>query len=94
MEVIDAHIIEKFARRHADARNALNAWMKVAQEAAWHSPQDIKNRWPKASLVSESRVVFDIKGNDYRLLVHVDFFQQIVTVLDIGTHQEYDTWNL
>lgn len=94
MQIIDAELIAQFAKRHADARNGLAAWMKVAQEAAWYSPQDIKNRWPRASIVSNNRFVFDIKGNEYRLLVQVNFRQQIITILDIGTHQEYDTWNL
>lgn len=94
MQVIDAHIIDKFARRHADARTALDEWTQVVSEADWLTPQDVKNRWPKASILSGNRIVFNIKGNDYRLVVRIDYVQSTITILKIGTHREYDKWNL
>jgi mRNA interferase HigB len=94
MEVIDAHIIEKFARRHADARTALDEWKQIVAQADWQTPQAVKNHWPKASILSGNRIVFNIKGNDYRLLTVIDYVQSAITILKIGTHQEYDKWKL
>jgi mRNA interferase HigB len=95
MQVIDAHhIIEKFARRHADARTPLDEWGQIVSQADWQTPVDVKNHWPKASILSGNRIVFNIKGNDYRLVTAIDYVQSTMTVLKIGTHQEYDKWNL
>lgn len=94
MQVIDAHIIDKFARRHADARTALDDWKQIVAEADWQTPADVKNRWPKASILSGNRMVFNIKGNAYRLVTAIDYVHGRIRVIKIGTHREYDTWNL
>jgi len=94
MQIIDAHIIERFARRHADARRPLEEWKATMAEIDYDNPQEIKNRFASASFLSGDRVVFNIKGNDYRLLTSVNYFRNKITVLRIGTHQEYDKRNL
>lgn len=68
---------------------ALDAWFHEAQAANWSSPADVKNSYRNASIV-EDRVVFNIKGNDYRLIVAIDYRRQIVFVKWIGTHRQYD----
>ena len=68
--------------------------MNEAAEAVWAGPQDIKDRFPSASLLSENRVVFNIGGNNYRLLVRVAYNTGVVVILAVGTHAEYDKWDL
>ena len=72
------------------AKGPCEAWYKEATAAAWSSPQDIKNEYPKASVLSNNRVVFDLGGNKYRLVVAIHYKSKIVYVRFIGTHAAYD----
>jgi len=78
---------------HADARGALDAWRKEVEGAAWSSPQDIKDRYATASFLAFNGVIFNIKGNSYRLVVKVRFQSGIVKIEWGGTHAEYDKKN-
>lgn len=69
---------------------ALDAWFHEVSKADWRGSADIKRRYATASIISAERVVFNIKGNDYRLVVAVDFEKAIVWIKWIGTHKEYD----
>lgn len=69
---------------------ALDAWFSEASKAAWKNTTDVKRRYATASIVSAERIVFNIKGNDYRLVVAVDFEKAIVWIKWIGTHKAYD----
>jgi mRNA interferase HigB len=69
---------------------ALDAWFGEVSKAAWRSTADVKRRYATASVVSAGRLVFNIKGNDYRLVVAVDFEKAIVWIKWIGTHKAYD----
>jgi mRNA interferase HigB len=69
---------------------ALDAWFDEGSKASWKSTADVKRRHATASIVNAERVVFNIKGNDYRLVVSVDFEKGIVWVKWIGTHRAYD----
>jgi len=71
-------------------RAALDAWFAEASKARWSSAADVKRSYATASIVSADRVVFNIKGNDYRLVVAVDFEKSIVWINWIGTHKDYD----
>lgn len=82
--------IDAFAKKHPQARQALLAWHAEAKDAVWKTPQDIKARYGHASFLSENRVIFNIKGNDYRLAVRVYFARGHIIVEWIGTHAEYD----
>lgn len=73
-----------------DAQGPLKAWLAEAGAAQWQSPNDIKQRYPRASIVGDNRVVFDIGGNKYRLVVHVNYGIGFVLIKFIGTHAEYD----
>ena len=69
---------------------ALDAWFDEASKAAWKNTADVKRRYATASIVSAERIVFNIKGNSYRLVVSVDFEKAIVWIKSIGTHKDYD----
>ena len=69
---------------------ALDAWFDEASKATWKSTADVKRHYATASVISAERIVFNIKGNDYRLVVAVDFDKQIVWIKWIGTHNAYD----
>ncbi len=75
---------------HRDAEPALKAWYEEARRAKWTTPADIKARYASASFIANNRVVFNIKGNDYRLIVAVAYKMQYVFIKFVGTHQQYD----
>lgn len=79
---------EKPGRR--DAEQPLKAWFREAARADWASPADVKAAYRSASIVGNSRVVFNIAGNKYRLVVRVNYAYRVVYVRFIGTHREYD----
>lgn len=93
MQLVDTPILEAMKAAHADARGALDAWRKEVEDAAWSSPQDIKDRYASASFLGDNRVIFNIKGNSYRLVVKVRFQNGIVMIEWGGTHAEYDKKN-
>ncbi len=76
--------------RYADAAEPLRVWYAEASRATWASPNDVKTHFGNASIVGNSRVVFNIKGNEYRLIVAIDYAFHVVYVRFIGTHQQYD----
>ena len=86
--------LQKLAKKHGDARGPLGAWIREAEAAAWRRMASVKARYPNASILSGNRVVFDIKGNRYRVLAQIAFGTQRVAILRAGTHVEYDRWNL
>jgi mRNA interferase HigB len=69
---------------------SLDAWFDEASKAIWKNTADVKRRYATASIVSAERIVFNIKGNDYRLVAAVDFEKSIVWIKWIGTHKAYD----
>lgn len=75
---------------YRDAQEPLKAWYEEATQAAWTQPADIKAQYRNASILKNRRVVFNIKGNDYRLVVALSYKLQIVYVKFIGTHKQYD----
>jgi len=93
MRVIAVSRLREFWGRHPAARQPMADWLKEASAAQWHTPQDIKARYASASFLAGRRVVFNIKGNDYRLVVSVAYAQQALFVKFIGTHAEYDRIN-
>jgi mRNA interferase HigB len=73
-----------------DSKGALEAWYDAAKLAKWTAPADVKAQYRNASIVGNNRVVFNIAGNKYRLVVAIAYQQQFVYVKFIGTHPEYD----
>ncbi|MDC9598906.1 type II toxin-antitoxin system HigB family toxin [Xenorhabdus anantnagensis] len=94
MKIMGKKEIVSFCEKHNQAKGALNAWVTEVESASWGCSQDIKNRFSTASFLPDNRVVFNIKGNDYRLVVQVRYVNGIVKVERIGTHAEYDKWRL
>lgn len=90
MRVIAVSTLRAFWARHPAAEQALKAWHEEATNANWGQPADIKAQYRSASILKNRRVVFNIKGNDYRLIVAVAYQLQIVYVKFVGTHTEYD----
>ncbi len=90
MRVIAVSALRAFRERHPDAEQPLKAWYEEASRAAWTQPADIKAQYRSASVLKNRRVVFNIKGNEYRLIVAMAYRLQIVYVKFVGTHKEYD----
>ena len=90
MRVISRNKLKEFWLKHADSEPALKAWYYEARYTSWKSPKDVKQRYPSASLIPDNRIVFNIKGNRYRLIVKINYNQQIVFIRFIGTHAEYN----
>ena len=92
MRLVNKPLLEDFERKHADARSQIDAWICEVEDAQWSGPHDIKSRFPTASFLADNRVVFNLKGNKYRLDVKVAYENQIVLIKRIGTHAQYDRW--
>ncbi len=73
---------------------ALDAWFYEASKATWRNTADVKRRYATASIINAERIVFNIKGNDYRLVVAVDFEKAIIWIKWLGTHKAYDKINV
>ena len=90
MRVIAKKILREFWEKQNDSEEQLKTWYKEASKAVWTSPNDIKSEYPKASILKSSRVVFDICGNKYRLIVQINYSRKWAFIRFIGTHSEYD----
>ena len=91
MQVFDKRILLKYCRKYSDVREQLLAWYADAKSSIWTKPNDIKDIYgQKVDFPGDKRVVFDIKGNSYRLVVRIDYKFQKVFVRWFGTHAEYD----
>jgi mRNA interferase HigB len=90
MRVIAKRTLQAFWRRHPDAEGPLFAWYRETEKAAWQGPTSIKDKYRSASFLKGNRIVFNIKGNDYRLVAKVNYPHGIVYVRFVGTHAEYD----
>jgi mRNA interferase HigB len=92
MILVGKRLLSEFARTHASSRDAIAAWTAEVEAASWRSPIDVKRRYRSASFVGGDRIIFNLKGNHFRLDVQVNYSAQIVLVRRIGTHAEYDSW--
>lgn len=90
MRVIAKKILREFWERQNDSEEQLKTWYKEASKAIWTSPGDIKSEYPRASILKSGRVVFNICGNKYRLIVQINYLRRWVFIRFIGTHTEYD----
>lgn len=89
MRILNLPLIDAFKQRHANVRGQLDAWRDEVAREAWATPQDIKRRYPAADFLADNRVIFNIKGNAYRLVIQVRYHAGIVYVEWIGTHADY-----
>lgn len=91
MRIYSRSTLQAFWRRHPDAEEPLRKWYRAAKAASWNSPAAIKLVYAAdASIIPGNRVVFNIKGNSYRLVVRIDYASRLVFVRFVGTHSEYD----
>jgi mRNA interferase HigB len=90
LRVIVKKILRDFWEIHPDCQQQLKAWFQETSNSQWKHPNDIKKEYPSARILQDNRVVFNIKGNNYRLIVKVNYIYQMVWVRFIGTHAEYD----
>jgi mRNA interferase HigB len=96
MIVIGTDVVERyFANRPGHkgikaARAQYQAWLEIVARAEWRSPEDVKAAYPKASILKGSRAVFNVKGNDFRLIARLQYQAGVVAIRFFGTHAEYD----
>jgi mRNA interferase HigB len=90
MRVIAVSTLRRFWSMHADAEQALRAWHAEARKAGWKTPEQIKRQFPAASIIADNRVVFNICGNRYRLVVKVLYEFGVIYIRFVGKHEDYD----
>ena len=81
--------LREYWERHPDSEQHLKTWYDTAMNAEWKSPNDVKQTYGNTSILKDSRIVFNIKGNSYRLIAKFNFEKQLIVVRFIGTHEEY-----
>jgi len=93
MRIIAVKTLRLFWQKYNDSEQPLKAWFEIAGKANWQNPGDIKSQFRNASFLADNRVVFNIAGNKYRLIVKINYAYYTIYVRFIGTHKEYDTIN-
>jgi mRNA interferase HigB len=93
MRVIAKKILREFWEKQTDSEEQLKTWYNEASKSIWTSPNDIRSEYPTASILKGGRVVFDICGNKYRIIVQINYLRKWVFIRFIGTHREYDKIN-
>ncbi len=90
MRIISKKKLKDFWEIHSDAEQQLRAWYIKTKQAQWSAPTDVKTDYRNASFTANNRVVFNIKGNRYRLVVAINYNFGVVYIRFVGTHKEYD----
>jgi len=93
MKILVKRTIHHYINKYPNAERALQFWVSEFSKAGFKSFNEIKGVYGNASIVANNRVIFNIKGNDYRLIVSINFIQQACYVIWFGTHKEYDKIN-
>lgn len=95
MRVISRKTLKDFYEKPSfkDSKTPLEIWFKEALKANWNSPNDVKSKFKNASILKNSRVVFNIHGNKYRLIVKIHYNLKTIFIRFVGTHEEYDLIN-
>jgi mRNA interferase HigB len=93
MRIISKKKLREFWEIRKDCEEQLKAWSNETEQGDWSSPADIKREYPSASILKENRVVFNIKGKTYRLVVRINYAYRIVWIRFIGSHAEYSKIN-
>jgi len=90
LRVISRKTVREFWIKHNDCEQQLKSWYRETEKEEWKNPNELKLDYPSASILENNRIVFNIKGNNYRLIVRMNFEHQISWIRFIGTHAEYD----
>ena len=94
MRIIAKRTLREFWLKHPDAKAPLQAWHSEVAAADWSGPENVKRHFRSASFLAGNRIVFNIGGNKYRLVVKVNYYYKIVYVRFIGTHAHYNRINV
>jgi len=93
MQLVGIEILDDFQKKHADAAGSLKTFKTIVEAGRWASPQDVRQSLPKVDFVKKC-AVFDICWNKYRILARISYKVGMVAIVKIGTHAEYDRWDL
>ena len=86
--------LREFWKKYPDSEQYLKTWYETAINADWRIPSDVKQSYSSASILKDSRIVFNIKGNSYRLVAKFNFEKQWIFIRFVGTHSEYNKINV
>ena len=89
MRLAGRPVLEAFVLRHAEARPWISAWLEEIEASSWDTSHELKDRYPSASILADRIVIFNVKGNKFRLETRVSYQNKIVQVIWAGTHAEY-----
>jgi len=92
MKLVGKHLLDGFKKKHHDVCSQIDSWFIEAAVANWQSPRDIKQRYVSASILPDNHVIFNLKGNKYRLKVQINYKNQLILIKNIGKHDEYMRW--
>lgn len=90
MRIIATSTLRNYWRNHRLAEQSLKAWIQESENSTWKNAAELKAKYRNASVINSKRVVFNIRGNDYRLIVDIEYRLKIIFIVWIGTHVEYD----
>lgn len=90
MRILSKKILREFWLKHADSEQQLKSWYQEANKTNWKNAKQIKIKYPSASFLSDNRVVFNIKGYKYRLIIKINYDYQLIWIRFVGTHAQYD----
>jgi len=90
MRIIAKSTLREFWEKHKDCETAINEWYSTVLKENWNSANELKDKFGNASVINSNRIVFNIKGNSYRLVVEINYLFKIVFIIWFGTHSEYD----
>lgn len=90
MRIIATNTIQNYWKDYPECEQALKSWIQEASNAKWRSPQELKKQFKSASILTGKRIIFNINGNRYRLIVDIEFRLQIIFIVWFGDHKEYD----
>lgn len=94
MRVIAVKTLKRYWEEYPLAKQSLLAWYEEVEEAEWNSPNTLKKHYRNASIINDKRVVFNIHGNTYRLIVDVEYRLNIIFIVWFGSHKQYDKMNV
>lgn len=90
MRILSRRPLREFWTKHPDAKDPLDTWYKEVKREIWDTPHDLQAKYPKARRIGDERVIFNIRNNQFRLIVSVNYQYRQVFIRFIGTHSEYD----
>jgi mRNA interferase HigB len=94
MRIVAKRTLREFWEQFPETEEPLLAWYREVEKEDWDGPAKVKEKYRSASIIKGSRVVFNIKGNDYRLVVKINYSYRMIYIRFVGTHAEYDEINV